>query len=293
MNEPGDDILKQFGFGDDEQLRKALSELDKLKTKPLQSKAEAWAKFEQSVVSRDNTKPKSNLITVGLVWKVAASILVLIAVWMGFNTWTNVTCLTANNQTREVILPDHSTVTLNAASTLNYKKFRWNASRQVELSGEALFKVTKGSSFEIFSLGKTITVLGTEFNVFSRENYFEVKCISGKVAVQIPGTEKIMLTKGTAVKKEHKDKAPVKFDVPSGEASWINGNFYYNDADLNLAFDEIARQFNVTISRNLPDRRYSGYFNKSGLKEALDHVCLPMNLTYNIIKDSVIIKQGF
>ena len=292
MKEPEDDILKQFGFGDDEQLRKTLSELDKLKVKPLRSKEDAWAKFEQSVTSRDNIKSKNNVVTFGIIGKIAASILLLIAIWMGFNAWNKVTCVTANNQIREIILPDHSTVTLNAASMLSYKKFRWNTSRKVELSGEALFKVTKGNNFEIFSLGKTITVLGTEFNVFSREKYFEVHCISGKVAVQIPGTEKIVLTKGAAVKKEHQEE-PVKFDAPTNKVSWINGNFSYNDADLNLVFDEIARQFNVIIARNLSDRRYTGYFNKSGLKEALDQVCLPMSLTYSIMKDTVIIKQGF
>jgi hypothetical protein len=47
-----------------------------------------------------------------------------------------------------------------------------------------------------------------------------------------------------------------------------------------LVFDEIARQFNVTIVKNLPDRHYTGYFNKSVLKEAFDHVCLPMGLTW-------------
>ena len=293
MKEPEDDILKQFGFEDDELLRKTLSELDQLKVKPSLSKEEAWNRFEQAVVVRSNEKQRPNVITFGIVWKIAASILLILSLWLGLNAWNMASYATANNQVNEVVLPDNSTVRLNAASKLNYKKFRWNILRRVELSGEAYFKVNKGSSFEISTLGKTIKVLGTEFNVFSRENYFEVKCISGKVEVQIPGNEKIILTKGKALKKEPGDKAPTKFDITTNAATWINGDFYYNDTDINLVFDEIARQFNVYISRDKLDRRYTGYFNKSELKKALNSVCLPMGFTYSILKDTVMIKQGF
>jgi ferric-dicitrate binding protein FerR (iron transport regulator) len=293
MNEPDNDILKQFGFGDDEQLRKTLSELENLKVKPTLSKDEAWAKFEQSLVSKSAVKSKSDVITFGTVWKIAASILLIIAVWLGFNAWNKIKYVTANGQTKTIVLPDNSTVTLNAASSFTCNKLGWKSSRKVELSGEAFFKVTKGGNFEITSLGNTIKVLGTEFNVYSRVNYFEVKCFSGKVEVQITGNAKTLLTKGTAVRKEAKDKVPTKFDVIKNGTTWINGNFYYNDADLNLVFDEIARQYNVHISKNALDRRYTGFFNRSDLKEALDHVCLPMGLSYSIIKDTVIIKQGF
>jgi transmembrane sensor len=292
MNEPDNDILKQFGFGDDDELRKALSELENLKVKPKLSKEDAWAKFEQSLVMRGNVKPKPEIISFGTVWKIAASVLLIISVWMGFRSWNSKSVVTANNQTIAITLPDGSNVTLNAASKLNYRKFLWKQSRKVELSGEALFKVNKGSSFEVIALGKTIRVLGTEFDVLSRENYFEVKCISGKVEVQIPGTEKVVLTKGTAIRKDHTDKVPVKQDITSNSGSWVNGNFYYNDADLNLVFDEISRQFNVHINKNELSRRYTGYFNKKSLTEALNNVCIPMNLTYSMIKDSVIIKQG-
>ncbi len=292
MTEPENDILKQFGFPDDELLRNALSELDHLKVKSIKSKVEAWARFEKSVTSEAQVRLTPKVITFEKIWKIAASILLLLSLWMGFRTWNTTSKITSNNQVREIILPDNSRVTLNAASKISFNKFRWKSSRKVVLIGEALFKVNKGSSFEISTLGKTIRVLGTEFNVFSRDNYFEVKCISGKVEVQIPGSEQIFLTKGDAVKKEAGNNAPVKFKKTGNGATWINGEFYYHNADINLVLDEIARQFNVHISGEANNGRYSGYFNKTNLTKALNNVCLPMGMKYTISKDTITIRKG-
>jgi transmembrane sensor len=293
MKEPEGDILKQFGFGDDQLLREVLSGMDQLRVEPIISKEEAWARFGQSVTMRQGMKPESRVWTWGLAWKIAASVVVLLSAWLGFRAWNKTSYVTANSQVKEFKLPDNSTVMLNASSKLTFEKFKWETSRRVELSGEALFMVKKGTHFEITTRGKIIRVLGTVFNVFSRENYFEVRCISGKVEVQIPGSTKVLLTKGNAVKQEARGKGPVTFDVTTSTGAWINGDFYYTDAELRLVFDEIARQFNVHISGEMIDRRYSGYFNKSTLTEALNNVCLPMGLTYRISKDTVIIRKGF
>jgi transmembrane sensor len=292
MKEPENDILKQFGFADDELLQKALSELDQMKIKPLKTKEEAWAMFEKSVIAKAEEKPKSKVVTFGVIWKIAASLFLIVSIGIGFKTWNKTNYATTNSQRREVVLPDNSTVTLNAATTLTFNKFRWKSSRKVELTGEALFKVTKGSSFEISTLGKTIKVLGTEFNVFSRTDYFAVNCISGRVEVLIPGNKQILLTKGNAVRKETGSNEPIKVEEFADGTTWIKGEFYYKNANINLVFDEIARQFNVHITGEVSDHHYTGYFNKSGLTEALNNVCLPLGLKYSISKDTVIIRKG-
>jgi transmembrane sensor len=102
-----------------------------------------------------------------------------------------------------------------------------------------------------------------------------------------------MLTKGNAVKKDAGSKIPTTYNITTNEISWIKGDFYYDGADFNLVLGEISRQFNVHIAADTIHRRYTGYFNKSNLTEALNSVCLPMGLQYRISKDSVIIKQGF
>ena len=86
----------------------------------------------------------------------------------------------------EFHLPDSSFVALNMGSELYYTKKGWQTERRVELKGEAFFKVKKGSIFEVETDQGIISVLGTEFNVKSWNNYFEVTCYSGLVRVKTP-----------------------------------------------------------------------------------------------------------
>ena len=56
-------------------------------------------------------------------------------------------------------------------------------SRKVSLEGEAFFEVNPGKKFEVVSkFGKTI-VLGTSFNIYSRNSSYQVTCMTGKVKV--------------------------------------------------------------------------------------------------------------
>ena len=289
MKEPEVDLLKKFGFEEDDFLREALLELKNLE-KPPTSKEDAWARFEQTLLEKSVAPAPVRFLPLSIIWKIAASVILIISLGFGFQIWNNVNISTVNNQIQKVTLPDQSVVTLNAATNLSYHKFRWSASRKVNLSGEALFSVTKGNHFEITTLGKTITVLGTEFNVFSRAAYFEVKCLSGKVAVQIPGKNKLLLTKGQGVRQDILQKSIAAFKVTNGVSTWIQGDFYYQDADLNLVLDELGRQFNVHIQKGNFNRRYTGFFNKSDLGAALNRICLPMGLTYSVSKDTVAIR---
>ena len=90
---------------------------------------------------------------------------------------------TLASNTASVELPDKSSVKLNAESSLNYKKRNWKKNREVNLVGEAYFKVAKGSQFDVVTWSGKVSVLGTQFNVKQRVNYFEVTCYEGLVSV--------------------------------------------------------------------------------------------------------------
>ena len=80
-------------------------------------------------------------------------------------------------------LPDASKVSLNANSDLTYNKTNWATKREVQLNGEAFFKVAKGQKFNVITNDGIVSVLGTQFNVKQRKSYFEVTCYEGLVAV--------------------------------------------------------------------------------------------------------------
>jgi len=95
---------------------------------------------------------------------------------------------TGNGQTREVQLPDGSTVTLNANSTLRHAAvWRPNVPREVWLNGEAYFSVkhlANHQRFRVHTSGNfNVEVLGTKFTVYRRHAQERVVLMSGKVRV--------------------------------------------------------------------------------------------------------------
>src|SRR5690606_4696634 len=100
--------------------------------------------------------------------------------WIGSGV---VSIATKNGEIRQVQLPDGSTVTLNAASTIEYNSLTWFLRRKISLNGEAFFKVLKGPSFSVGAGKASVEVLGTSFNVKQRNDIVSVACFTGKVTV--------------------------------------------------------------------------------------------------------------
>jgi transmembrane sensor len=139
-------------------------------------------------------------------WVAAASVIIGISViwyWLSDEKNTNIpqtySALVTNSEKdlHEVenltskpikeVLPDGSTIMLEKNSKISYvKDFKGNI-REVFLSGEAFFQVTKNplKPFVINSNGLITKVLGTSFTIKAYENEKEIKVMvkSGKVSV--------------------------------------------------------------------------------------------------------------
>jgi ferric-dicitrate binding protein FerR (iron transport regulator) len=190
-----------------------------------------------------------------------------------------------------VFLPDSSEVVLNAESEIVFNKKTWNENRLVSLSGEAFFKVKKGSRFTVKTTKGNIEVLGTSFNIFARNEKLTVKCFTGRVKVYNTFQNQI-ITPGEGVKIENGNQIEKYAFNNQQTADWTKGEFYFESADLKTVFDEIERQYNVKI--NLPDisgRKYTGFFTDKNLDQALQNVCIPMKLSFSVNKNKIEIKK--
>ncbi len=90
---------------------------------------------------------------------------------------------TLAHQKTTIVLPDASKVTLNALSEVEFNKNGWDEKREINLKGEAYFKVQKGKTFDVVTSNGIVAVVGTKFSVKQRHHYFEVKCFEGIVKV--------------------------------------------------------------------------------------------------------------
>ncbi|MBI9053511.1 MAG: FecR family protein [Bacteroidales bacterium] len=258
------------------------------------SSKEIWKNLLKRL-ERQNIKKASHFSKINFTFKyqiaAAASILLLLGTFFIYSLSKTVSYTTQHGQISEFSLPDESQVILNADSKIIYKRNFWNRSREVYLSGEAIFNVKKGNLFSVTTDQGNVNVLGTSFNVFTRGKELKVSCFTGKVLVKLfENDTPILLTRGKETNKTASGilKTPASFDTKK-VGSWKNGVFYFTNEDLRKVFNEIERQFKVRIiTQNLSKRYYTGSFKKNSLKEALDLVCIPMNLRYSLNDDSIV-----
>ena len=151
-------------------------------------------------------------------------------------------------KTKTVSLNDGTKVHLNAGTTLSYSKNFNSTSREVTLNGEAYFEVKKSSSPFIIStdLAK-VTVLGTKFNLRSREDGFEIGVNEGKVKIENK-TKSIDLKKGELVDISiDQPKILSVSKVSNFYPGWINNKLICDNSSLEKICKELERRYDIKI----------------------------------------------
>ncbi|WP_163324740.1 FecR family protein [Draconibacterium mangrovi] len=198
---------------------------------------------------------------------------------------------TANAEQQEITLPDGSEVILNSASKLKWNKRNFTDKRYLTLTGEAFFDVQKGNEFVIETKNGEVEILGTQLNVFSRGNEFWVSCLRGKVRVRHQDSEQI-ITPGEMVRLDDEELQKTTSETIENTASWKEGILHFEETKLSTIFAELERQFDVTIFFDGNEERKATIdFSNKDLQEALDVVCIPMELKYEVDNDKITISE--
>nr|WP_295863397.1 FecR domain-containing protein [uncultured Chitinophaga sp.] len=172
-------------------MREAREVVYALSTPVLEKNDPAREKIWQAVLDNIQQTPVRPLRRYRRLWLAAASVLLLLALGATWYFTATITVSTGYGETREVILPDHSSLMLNAHSTATYaRSWAVTGRREVLLEGEAFFDVKHtGDTFRVQAGPARITVLGTAFNVRSREDITAVVLQRGRVRIDITNGE--------------------------------------------------------------------------------------------------------
>jgi ferric-dicitrate binding protein FerR (iron transport regulator) len=228
---------------------------------------------------------------------------------------------TKNGVSTKMVLPDGSTVWLNAGSKLDYTRIGTSGNREVQLTGEAFFDVVKNPErpFIIHTSKIDVKVLGTKFNVkaYPEDKTVETSLVQGSVEVFVknrPGekyllkpNQKLVLlnnAEADALPKATLNKSPKlpiiaidhltyrDNDTMAVETSWMQNKLVFE----NEAFAEVARKmerwYDVRIqfrNRTLEDELLTGDFRKETLKQALDALRITTDFRYKIEDKTVLI----
>lgn len=187
-------------------------------------------------------------------YAVAASITALIVLSYLLFRPSLTTVRTSPGQQEIVVLPDGSEVQLNAASSISYNKKTWDEQRELQLTGEAFFQVEKGSRFVVNTEYGDVTVLGTSFNVKTRQSKLEVICYTGKVNVSSENSSQDLLP-GDAIRIEQGRIINSWRNENSQQPGWMSGQTFYDEpVPLAEAIEEISNIFGIQIvEENYPD----------------------------------------
>jgi transmembrane sensor len=185
--------------------------------------------------------------------------------------------ITASGKMVNHSLPDGSRVIINKKSSIAYSKNNFSKERTLTLHGEAFFEVKKGSTFSIVTPHGKIEVLGTSFNVYSRDERLEVTCKTGSVAVTYnTDKSKEILTAGQKIIVST-DKSRLLNNKFAPDL-WTTGIFEFDSVDIQIVLEELSRQFdlNLEVKADLNAKKYSGKFDNKNIHSAIKSVCWPM-----------------
>jgi transmembrane sensor len=258
------------------------------------SPKDRWTRLQQSIHVEEQPKSVPLYRT---FWRYAAAVTllaVLIGVYFYSNSSKVIRIQTKYAESKTVRLPDQSTVRLKAGSYLTYDAATWDDARTVELHGEAFFDVKKnGASFTVTTSNSSVQVLGTTFNVRSRDDNTEVICLTGKVDFGNKEIGKsVILTGGKGASLHGKTLSDVYNAGADQSIPLIAGDLVFRDTPLREVFAELERHFDVsiTVKRDLGNLTFTGKFKQPILSNVIETVCLSAGLEYTINKNSVIIR---
>ncbi len=243
------------------------------------SKDEIWSLMEDKLSVNVSHKRKIIKLSVQQ-WALAASVVILLGTGF-FMRFYEVSYSTVAGEQYTAQLPDGSTAELNGQSSIQFNPYWWKLNRNVKFEGEGYFEVEKGSRFSVESKNGTTSVLGTSFNIYSRDANYEVSCLTGKVQVEVlDGLTKIIYPNQQA--KLNNNQLLISESNASHSIAWKSNSFYFTSSPVNRVFREIEVAYNVTINIQVDETLlYSGSFKKSdNIEDVLKIVCVPLNLKF-------------
>ncbi|MDR1937581.1 MAG: FecR family protein [Tannerellaceae bacterium] len=306
------------------------------------SSSEAWGRLK-ALLQQDSPPPPRKPFPFPAKWLCRIAAVFILAFGGGMATMYHLTRKQAPEEASvfftehtvpygsksKIVLPDSSTVWLNAGSKLRYSSAFNRSDREVLIEGEAYFHVAKNRKkpFHVKTSAVTLRVLGTSFNVkaYPEENHIETTVESGTVQVlrNVEGQlmDKLVLTAGqkaTVVRQVRADSteapvpslpaAPVYLPEETAEktivaknvetelyTSWKDTRWLINKETLESLAVKLERRHNVRIAftdEQLKHYSFSGSLEDETLEQVLEAIKLSAPIDYSIKQNQVKLSRN-
>lgn len=246
--------------------------------------------------------------------KIAASVAILISIgYFIFSLMEErgsksqsqlITETTRFGEKKNIVLSDSTKITLNAGSSISYYEPFHKDKREIVLSGEAFFDVTKDSKrpFTVTSREISTTVLGTSFNIYAyEEEDINVTVTSGKVKVSYmpPDGSSInsaLLSPGEQAVFDAKTRVLAKYEVDTKQyIGWQQNNLHFIQDSVSDILIKLERNYNVHFECNdsfLLNKTVTSAYENASVDEILNDLQFILGFEYSYrTNDTIVISN--
>lgn len=202
----------------------------------------------------------------------------------------------------EVQLSDGTVIHLNAGTSLRYPvQFLKNQNRQVYLTGEAYFEVSKDKAhpFTVNTQEVNVEVLGTKFNVnsYTEDISTDVVLVEGKVSLykdKKTTENQVYLSPGIKGSNLRGQQKIVTEAVNTDYyTAWVQGSLVFKNASFESIIKKLERHYNVTFinkNKTLGKEIFNARFDNEPIEVVLKYFSDSYAIDYKINEDQITIK---
>ncbi len=268
----------------------------------LPNETEAFQKIIQERVPKKEGRIQSFYQVFGV--KMIAAVIIFVVIGTSYILTKDFifykTIQTAFGETKTIVLPDNSVVTLNANTSIKFPRFGFGENtRIVHLNGEADFSVVHTKSNQQFIV-KTdnklnVLVLGTQFCVYARGSKANVVLRKGKVSLTYSQNQVVknaVLKPGDFFTSNNEFKEAQINHIPSPErlSAWENHEFVFDE----LTFSDIGRilkeNFGIEAkfqNDELANTQISGTIKAYNSDELIEAIAQLLEINYKVENKTV------
>lgn len=194
-------------------------------------------------------------------------------------------------------LPDGTRVWLNAGSSLTYPENFWPESRQVQLTGQGYFEVTKDPKKPFIVKVDpvySVEVLGTTFDIsaYKEDEMIETTLVEGSVKLNINALNGKSVTE-ILKPGEQADfmKATNKLSIASVntdyDTAWRNGEVIFRGHSMGQVLKMLSRHYNVKFNvgnKDVLNSIITARFKDEQLPQVMEYLKLACGIKYKIEK---------
>jgi len=261
--------------------------IDNLKDYKKVDKSKAWDQIQSKTKNDVGSARRYALRKIAAI--LVITLISLAGVWTIIKKSPEMIEYVAKTQVSEHTLKDGTLVTLDRESTLKMIK-----NRELSLSGRGYFAVAKNPElpFRVSMHHGILEVLGTQFVIFTTEDYTSVYVHEGKVKIQYNGQYYVLEASDKIVMS--KDEVKTSKIPEINPKSWVSNQLVFKDKTLNFVLNALAIHYNLSVvyPENVSETdncKINSSFKDISIKEALDELSLISGLEYRLSQNKVVI----